>query len=79
MQIGPRGAIRGRGDVVVRFADGLEHVVAGVELPRQETGTEKNLPLFGLAAMLVVVVIVHRIRSRSNSSKSASSSNQFAR
>ena len=65
MRIGPRGAIRGNGDVLVRFADGVEHVVTGVELPRSESAGEKNLPLVGLTAMLLLAVIVHRIRARS--------------
>ncbi|MCH8991974.1 MAG: hypothetical protein IIA44_09540 [Acidobacteria bacterium] len=69
MRIDAAGAIRAGGEVFIRFADGTEAVVAGVELPQAETTGEKYVPLIGLGVMLLVVVIVQKRRTRSRAVK----------
>ena len=64
MQIAPAGAKRGPGEVTVRFANGSETRVAGVELPRQETSGDKNLPLYGLGSVFIIFVIAQAARRR---------------
>lgn len=56
MRIAAKGARRGRGTIQVRFADGRELEVAGVELPQPEPVGEKYMPVIGLLAVVVVAV-----------------------
>jgi hypothetical protein len=64
MQIAPASAKRGLGEVVVRVADDNEIRVAGVELPRQEAASDKNLPLFGLGGVFAIFVIAQAVRKK---------------
>lgn len=57
MQVVLKGTRRGQGKVLVRFADGSEVYVAGVELPQRETAGDKYVPLIGLGLIFVVWVI----------------------
>lgn len=58
MQIAPLATSRGRGTVYVRFADGTEARIAGVELPQRENVGDKYTPLIGLAAIFIIWVLV---------------------
>lgn len=64
MQIAPAGAKRGPGEVTVRFADGSETRLAGVELPQREGAGDKNLPLLGLGGVFAIFVIAQAVRNR---------------
>lgn len=64
MQIAPAGAKRGPGEVTVRFADGNETRVAGVELPQQEGLGDKYVSLIALGGVFIVFVAVQAIRKR---------------
>lgn len=63
MQVLLRGTRRGQGQVLVRFADGSEVYVAGVELPQREAVGDKYVPLIGLGLIFLIWVIA-RSRSR---------------
>ncbi len=67
VQIGARGARRGPGTVLVRFADGTETTVSGVELPRQETLGDKYVTLIGLGLIFAVGLLIQAIRARRRS------------
>lgn len=64
MQVTAAGTRRGRGNVIVRFADGTESVVADVELPVPETVGSKYLPLVGLSVIAIVALGVRALRQR---------------
>ena len=64
MQIAAAGAKRGRGEVVVRFADGSETRIAGVELPQQEGLGDKYVSLIALGAVFIIFVAVQAVRKR---------------
>ena len=64
MQIAPAGAKRGPGEVTVRFADGSETRVAGVELPQQEGLGDKYVSLIALGGMFTIFVIAQAVRMR---------------
>ena len=72
MQIAPAGAKRGPGEVTVRFADGSETRVGGVELPQRERAGDRYLPLFGLGGVFVTFVIARAVRNRSRRTRGAS-------
>jgi len=74
MQIASSGAKRGLGEVIVRFADGSEARVAGVELPQREAAGDKNLPLYGLGGLFAIFVIAQAIRKRRRRATSAGDS-----
>ncbi len=57
MQVVLKGARRGPGHVLVRFADDSEVYVAGVELPQREAAGDKYISLIGLGLIFVVWVI----------------------
>ncbi len=65
MQCSAAGARRAMGAVTVRFADGKEIEVAGVELPTREGVGDKYVPLVGLGAIAVILVLVAALRRRS--------------
>jgi hypothetical protein len=52
------------GKVLVRFADGTEGSVTGVELPQTESLAEKYTPLVGLALIFAAAIVLQRIRGR---------------
>ena len=64
MQIAPAGAKRGPGEVTVRFADGSEARVAGVELPRQEGLGDKYVSLIALGGVFTIFVMAQAVRKR---------------
>ncbi len=71
MQIAPAGAKRGPGEVTVRFADGRESRVAGVELPQQEGLGDKYVSLIALGGVFVVFVTAQVVRKRRRRAPSA--------
>ncbi|MEK7732337.1 MAG: hypothetical protein AAB363_10825 [Planctomycetota bacterium] len=71
MQIAADGAKRGRGEVVVRFADGSETRIAGVELPQQEGLGDKYVSLIALGAVFIIFVAVQAVRKRRRRAASA--------
>jgi hypothetical protein len=64
MQIGGRGAKRGLGAVVVRFADGVTQTIAGVPVPTAEQLGDRNVPLIGLSTMFIIFVVARAARHR---------------
>jgi len=62
MQCAPTGTTRGRGTVIVQFADGTEEVVDGVELPKPESTGDRYIPLLGLGVIAGVYAIIHAAR-----------------
>jgi len=64
MQIAPGGVKRGPGEVTVRFADGSETRVSGVELPQQEGLGDKYVSLIALGGVFTIFVIVQAVRKR---------------
>jgi hypothetical protein len=64
MQIAPAGAKRGPGDVTVRFADGSETRVTGVESPQQERLGDKYVSLIALGSVFTIFVIAQAARKR---------------
>jgi len=48
-----------RGNVTVRFADGTQFVVAGVQVPAAPSFLERYVMVFGLAAIFIIAVLVH--------------------
>lgn len=64
MQCSARGASRGIGVITIRFADGIEREVAGVELPQPEGIGDKFVPLIGLAAIAGIFALIAAIRNR---------------
>jgi len=69
MQIASAGAKRFPGNVTVRFADGTETTVGGVELPTREGAGDKYTSLAGLGTVFLVLVIVQARRRRRNQEK----------
>ena len=64
MQIASAGAKRGLGEVTVRFADGSETRVTGVELPQSEGLGDKYVSLIALGGVFVIFVVVQAVRKR---------------
>lgn len=64
MQIPPGGAKRSPGEVTVRFANGNETRVSGVELPQQEGLGDKYVSLIALGGVFTIFVIVQAARKR---------------
>ncbi|HUU97787.1 MAG TPA: hypothetical protein VM487_18785 [Phycisphaerae bacterium] len=58
------GAHRRPGQVTVRFADGTQTIVAGVELPTASTTSEQLYALIGFAMVFAIVVYVQVRRRR---------------
>jgi cbb3-type cytochrome oxidase subunit 3 len=63
MQIAAVGALRAPGTVTVKFADGTQVQVAGVQLPTQPVKTSPWTALFGMG-LIFVLFIVYRERSK---------------
>jgi len=64
MQIAPAGAKRGRGEVTLRFDDGTEMRVGGVELPQGEGLGDKYVSLIGLGLVFMIFILAQAIRKR---------------
>lgn len=64
MRLSGSGARRARGAVLIRFADGDEVQVDGVELPQRETIGDKYVSLFALGAIFATWVVVRAVRRR---------------
>ena len=64
MQIASAGAKRGRGNVLVRFADGTEVTITDIEIPTAEPGGDRNVPLYGLGAIMVIIIAARSARRR---------------
>ncbi|MFQ5462153.1 MAG: hypothetical protein ACE5E5_05945 [Phycisphaerae bacterium] len=45
------------GTVLIRFADGSEHLVSQVLVPSAEATSDKLVPLFGLAGVFIVLIL----------------------
>ncbi len=60
VRVGPLGAQRGQGGVIVRFADGTEKKVGGVDLPVPESTGDQFVPLIGLGIVMLVVILAQR-------------------
>lgn len=58
------GHHRRPGQVTVRFADGTQTIVAGVELPTASTTSERLYALIGFALVFLIIVIVQTRRRR---------------
>jgi hypothetical protein len=67
MRLSGSGAKRARGSVLIRFADGDEVQVDGVELPQRETIGDKYVSLFALGAIFATWVVVRAVRRRRSS------------
>ncbi|MCP4250590.1 MAG: hypothetical protein GY778_26405 [bacterium] len=52
------------GNVHIRFADGTDTVLLGIELPQPESAAEKQVWIIGLATMFAVFIGVQIIRHR---------------
>lgn len=76
MRIDPRGAKRGEGTVLVRFADETRVNVGGVELPRSEAVADKYAPLIGLGAIFVVWMTVRTMRRAKRRRRATSTASQ---
>jgi hypothetical protein len=64
MQIGGRGAKRGPGAVVVRFADGVTQTIVGVPVPTAEQLGDRNVPLIGLGTVFIIFVVARAAKRR---------------
>ena len=64
MQIAGEGAKRGRGAVVLRFADGTATTITDVTVPTAEPRGDRNVPLMGLGAILVIIIVARSARRR---------------
>jgi len=58
-----RGASRGVGDVIVRFADGTQ-TTALASIPIKEPASDRNVSLIGLGSFFAIFLIVQAIRKR---------------
>lgn len=59
-------ALRRRGTVGVRFADGTETTVSGVELPTQASFLERNiqgLAMVGIVAIVLAIAVIRKQRA----------------
>lgn len=57
-------AQRALGNVHIRFADGTDAVLAGIEVPQPESSSEMQIRIAGLTAMFAVFIGVQVIRHR---------------
>ena len=64
MQINQRGTQRGRGTVHLRFADGAELDLPGVEVPVAEGLGDKYVSLIGLGGIAVAFLLIRAWRGR---------------
>lgn len=64
MRIASGGALQGRGEVRVRFEDGTEATVEGVELPQQPERGTSYLALIGTGVIFALFIIYNERRRR---------------
>lgn len=76
MQIAAAGAKRRAGSVVVRFADGAEFSVAGVELPTRESSGDRYVAPTGLGLIIMILAFRNARRKRRRQRIEASGTNQ---
>lgn len=72
LRVARAGALPRPGKVTVRFADGTEVIVANVELPSAKSFVERNVTVFGLAAIFVIALLIHFRRRAKRPSAPAS-------
>jgi hypothetical protein len=60
------GTPRGRGDILVRFADGVEATVRA-EVPIKEPARDRNVPLIGLGLIFGIFVLARALRKKRGS------------
>jgi hypothetical protein len=68
LRIGPAGTPRGDGEVLIRFADGLE-VRVPAEVPVQERLGNRNISLIGLAIIFGCFLLIRAWRGRRKRSR----------
>lgn len=59
-----RGAHRGNGEVIVRFADGREEIVANVEVPVSSSTFENFAPILAVVGLVLVWLAVRTVRKK---------------
>jgi len=64
MRVWQSGTQRTRGTVSIRFADGTQLDVAGVELPAREAFGDRYVSLLGLGSIFLVWLMVRAVRSK---------------
>ena len=64
MQVSRKGTVPRTGTVLVRFADGTEVNVPGVELPFRESFSDKYMSLYGLGVVFLLWVVIRAMRTR---------------
>jgi hypothetical protein len=69
MQVGDLRAKPLAGSVRVKFADGREASISGVELPTRGSKTEKYVPLIGLGLIFATWVLIANIRRRRSAAR----------
>lgn len=75
MRIAGMGAMRSTGTVRVKFDDGTEATVAGVELPHMPNRPSVYLAPLGMGALLFLFIFVREYRRRRQSKVTAEPSN----
>jgi len=70
LRVSHAGALTRPGSVKVRFADGSEVVLKGVQVPSSQTFFEQNIMVFGMAVLFVIAVVWH-LRNRRKSAAAA--------
>ncbi|UCG17404.1 MAG: hypothetical protein JSV19_05115 [Phycisphaerales bacterium] len=63
LRVAPRGAFRGRGNVLVRFADDTE-VLVPAEMPTKEPFIRRNIPVIGLGLAFGAFLLVRALKKR---------------
>ncbi len=58
MRIAKLETYRGEGEAKLRFSDGTETIVGGVELPRGLTLAERSGPALGFAVVVLIMILV---------------------
>lgn len=71
MRINAMGALKSTGTVRVKFADGTEAQVAGVELPTQPVKTSPWAALLGPGLIFIIFIIYRERRRKKNEEKEA--------
>lgn len=64
MRISLQGTLRGKGVMIVRFADGSSTSIAGVDLPCAPTVINQYMYPVGIALILLLVVLTSRRRGK---------------
>lgn len=74
MSLNVQRGLLGKGTVIVRFADGTEAKVFGVELSVPPEPSGKWVPLIGAGAIFVVWVLIRTLRQRGKPARAADES-----